>query len=69
MYKIDSLSPAYGRDYRNRDDAISHFNEDKDFITPMGQYVNKSQLKELGLKHVWIRYDKLKKQVMARIEE
>lgn len=38
------VSGAYGRDYKNKADAIADWNANKDFVTAMGQYVNKKQI-------------------------
>ena len=46
-----TLTPAYNRDYKNKNDVINDFNNDKDFIindmfSPYnGKYCNKSDIK------------------------
>ena len=44
-----TLTPAYGRDYTNRDKLLKDFHADKDFILHLGPettYINKSQIKD-----------------------
>ena len=46
-----TLTPAYNRDYKNKNDVLTDFNNDKDFIindmfSPYnGKYCNKSDIK------------------------
>jgi len=52
-----TLTPAYGRDYKKKADAIADFEANKDFVLqPHGQYINKEQIAE-GVT-VNIRYNK-----------
>jgi hypothetical protein len=69
---MTTLTPAYGRDYKNRNDVITDFNNDKDFIindmfSPYnGKYCNKSDIKNT-YKSVKIRYNKLQKIIIVRL--
>ena len=59
---IGSLLPAYGRDYKNKSEVQRAFDADQDFVESVsGRYINKSQIKELGIKHVNVRYAKQRK--------
>lgn len=71
------LTPAYGRDYKNKSAVIDDFERDKDFIINdmFGAYkqydgkpVNKSQLLEDNLKSVNIRYCRLTKVLVHKIK-
>jgi len=56
-----TVTPAYGRDYRNKAAALADWDADKDFReTASSKYINKSQAEAMGLK-VIIRYGKLMK--------
>ena len=67
-----TLTPAYNRDYKNKNDVINDFNNDKDFIindmfSPYnGKYCNKSDIKNT-YKSVKIRYNKLQKVIIVRL--
>ena len=67
-----TLTPAYNRDYKNKNDVITDFNNDKDFIindmfSPYnGKYCNKSDIKNT-YKSVKIRYNKLQKVIIVRL--
>jgi hypothetical protein len=68
------LTPAYGRDYRSKKAVIKDFNENKDFLlhdraTMTEKPCNKSQLKEMGAREANIRYDKIRKVVIVRIDD
>lgn len=53
-----TVTPAYGRDYKNKAEVFADWDADKDFReTASGSYVNKSGADALGLK-VIIRYGK-----------
>ena len=60
-----TLTPAYGRDYRNKQEVKADFEADKDFLlqdffSPYdGKPINKSQI--LPGKKVNIRYSNLRK--------
>jgi len=59
------IVPAYGRDYKNKEDAEKDWCANKDFkIQDMsssfnGAYVNKEDLENTTYTHVELRYDKL----------
>lgn len=60
-----TLTPAYGRDYKNKKEVQEAWDGNKDFIiTDMsskdnGRYINKSDAIVGGIKSVTIRYKKL----------
>jgi len=56
---IGDLFPAFGRDYKNKKQIQEDFDANKDFVDSVSdRYVNKSQLKELGVTRVMVRYAK-----------
>ena len=56
-----TVTPAYGRDYKNQKEVKADWDADKDFReTASGSYINKSQAERMGLKVV-VRYGKLLK--------
>ena len=59
MFGVTPLTPAYGRDYKSKKAVEADFNANLDFVTASGQYINKPQIVEMGLKRVEIRYKKL----------
>ncbi len=62
-----SLTPAYGRDYKNRREVLEAFNSDKDFqLQPGGQYINKPQIKPGTV--VNIRYNKLRQVLPVKVK-
>ena len=67
-----TLTPAYNRDYKNKKDVLTDFNNNKDFIindmfSPYnGKYCNKSDIKNT-YKSVKIRYNKLQKVIIVRL--
>ena len=69
---MTTLTPAYNRDYKNKNDVLTDFNDDKDFIindmfSPYnGKYCNKSDIKNT-YKSVKIRYNKLQKIIIVRL--
>lgn len=62
-----TLTPAYGRDYKNKASAIKDLHEEKDFIlmdisSPYyGKPINITDLMHMGYKAVNIRYSNLSK--------
>ena len=72
-----TLTPAYNRDYKNKKQVETDFNNNKDFIINdmfsvyNGKACNKSDLYNLGYKDkyksVKIRYNKLQKIIIIRI--
>ena len=67
MFGITPLVPAYGRDYESQAAVKADFMADQDFVAANGQYINRSQLAELGLRRVEVRYAKLRKLVILNI--
>ena len=69
---MTTLTPAYNRDYKNKKEVLTDFNNDKDFIindmfSPYnGKYCNKSDIKNT-YKSVKIRYNKLQKIIIVRL--
>ncbi len=69
---MTTLTPAYNRDYKNKKDVLTDFNNNKDFIindmfSPYnGKYCNKSDIKNT-YKSVKIRYNKLQKIIIVRL--
>ena len=67
-----TLTPAYNRDYKNKDEVLTDFNNNKDFIindmfSPYnGKYCNKSDIKNT-YKSVKIRYNKLQKICIVKL--
>ena len=69
---MTTLTPAYGRDYKNKNDVINDFNKNKDFIINdmMSPWDNKSANKQdlKGYyKSVKIRYNKLQKICIVKL--
>lgn len=69
-----TLTPAYGRDYKSRKEIEADLNAGKDFIiadisSPWdGKPVNKDGLIELGQTMVNVRYNKLRKVTVVKIQ-
>lgn len=60
-----TVTPAYGRDYKNQKDAAKDWNANLDFIeTSSGSATNKADCVRMG-KKVIIRYSKLQKVMTA----
>jgi hypothetical protein len=58
------VTPAYGRDYRNKAQALADWFAGKDFILGLtGQYLSKRDAENAS---VWIRYDKARKIIKAQ---
>ena len=58
------LTPAYGRDYKNKSLALADWFAGKDFILALtGQYISKRDADGLS---IYIRYDKMRKLVKAQ---
>lgn len=68
MFGVSPITPAYGRDYKNRKDVKTDFNKNLDFVTPMGQYINKAQLKDMDCKSIQVRFSKNKKTFVLEID-
>ena len=71
--KSATLTPAYGRDYKSRKAVETDFNGNKDFIlvdmfSPWnGKPCNKSDLASAGYGSVSIRYGKLRKVTIVKL--
>lgn len=57
MFGLSPIVPAYGRTYNSLKAVQEDFDKNLDFRTPMGQYVNKAQLKE-EMDSIQVRYGK-----------
>lgn len=68
-----TLSPAYNRDYKSREQVEKDWNDNKDFVirTPniRGRYINKSDAIWNGVKEVSIMYDSYTKNHIIKVEE
>ena len=69
---MTTLTPAYNRDYKNKNDVITDFDNNKDFIINdmMSHWDNKSANKQdlKGYyKSVKIRYNKLQKICIVKL--
>ena len=68
-----TLTPAYNRDYKNKKDVITDFNNNKDFIvndifSPYnGKACNKLDLENVNYKSVKLRYYKLQKICIVKL--
>lgn len=66
--KSATLTPAYGRDYKNRAAVEADFHADKDFVfEPHRVYANKSDLVREGVDSVTLRYGALRKACVVRL--
>lgn len=68
-----TLTPAYGRDYKSKKEALKAFNDNKDFevndfLFRGGIYTNKADLIKLGYRTVTLRYGKLRKAFTLEIK-
>lgn len=50
MFGVTPLMPAYGRDYKSRQEAQDAFNAGYDFTCASGRYATKEDLASAGLK-------------------
>ena len=70
---LQTLTPAYGRDYNNKKAALQDFNNNMDFIyndvmSPYDQKpCNKTDLVRSGIKQVKIRYKKLTQVIIVNL--
>ena len=67
MFGISPITPAFGRDYRSKKAVLEDFDADKDFLSARGQPINKSQIKEEGIKDIQVRFGKLRKTAMLEV--
>jgi len=69
-----TLTPAYGRDYKNKKTVIDDWNANKDFILCDmfhkydGKPINLADAKQAGIKEVMIRYSRLTKIIVIKIK-
>ena len=69
-----TITPAYGRDYKSKEEILKDFNSGKDFVIASfvhpycGKYANKEDFKKEGLKQVTVRYSKLRKSCVIDID-
>ena len=71
MFGILPLTPAYGRDYKKKADVLKDWNDNKDFKTSAGQYINREQfatMDELPKSNITIRYNKLTEVLVTSID-
>ena len=54
-----TLTPAYGREYKSKAAILADLLADRDFLMD-GKPVNKSQLLEMGIRNVNVRYKALR---------
>jgi len=71
MFGLVPLMPAYGRDYKELEEAQADFDMNKDFRTPSGPYTNKSDLERMhpDMEDIRVRFDGLTDTGMLRIKE
>lgn len=62
------LVPAYGREYKLARLAIKDFEDNKDFIDPNGQLINKEQILALDISHVTLRYGNLRNFIVISVK-
>lgn len=67
MFGVSPIVPAYGRDYKSKKALLEDFDKDLDFLTPLGQPINKSQLKEMGLSQIQARFKANRSVAMIKI--
>ena len=66
IFKTQDLhvTPAYGRDYKNKAQAVADWFAGKDFVLGLtGQYISKRDAEGMS---IWVRYDKQRKLVKAQ---
>lgn len=66
-----TLTPAYGRDYKNKLEALKDFHNGKDFIfhTIQGTgYGNRNDLINMKIKEVNIRYKNMTQIIVAKVD-
>lgn len=67
MFGVSPLTPAFSRDYPNKKEVEKDFNDNKDFMTSMGQLINKEQIQGLDIGSINIRYQKLTKVAVVKV--
>lgn len=66
IFKTQDLhvTPAYGRDYKSKAQALADWFAGKDFVLGLtGQYISKRDAEGMS---IWVRYDKQRKLVKAQ---
>lgn len=66
IFKTQDLhvTPAYGRDYKSKAQALADWFAGKDFVLGLtGQYISKRDTEGMS---IWVRYDKQRKLVKAQ---
>ena len=71
MFGLTPLMPAYGRDYKELEEAQADFDKNKDFRTQSGPVTNKSDLERMypDMEDIRVRFDRLTDTGMLRIKE
>ena len=65
-----TVVPAYGRDYKSKQEVLLDWEANKDFQLPDGRYVNKQQVPDLrtdGVRHLTFRYWRLSKSFEIKV--
>lgn len=68
-----TVTPAYGRDYKSKKEALNDWNNNKDFVVATvfggrsGSYIGKEEAIKAGFKSVEIRYAKLAKVAVVKL--
>jgi hypothetical protein len=69
------LSPAYGREYKSKQTIVDDLLADKDFLitdfnrNENGRLINLSQIRDLGVTSLSVRYSKLTRVVVLLMDE
>ena len=69
MFGVSPLTPAYGRDYKSLKALESDFNDLKDFKTPDGQAINKTDLLGLKMTTIRVRWANIQKTAVIQIKK
>lgn len=68
-----TLVPAYGRDYKSQAEALKAFNDNVDFqvvdLLRGGGYSTKTELEQLGVNQVCIRYRKQRMSFYVQLQK
>ena len=64
----DTLTPAYGRDYKSKAEITAALNKSEDFmLQPSMQYSSGPELKAMGYTQVRVRYARLRKITVVKL--
>jgi hypothetical protein len=67
-----TLTPAYGRDYKSKAEVEADLAADKDFVANSHDgssgYINRTQLLEMKVASVNVRYGKLRKVCIVKVK-